>query len=133
MKQHVCNIDTRWADLDMLGHVNNVVYMTYFETARVEALLSSGGFDREGGTGVVVVQANISYRDSATHPSKLKVVTTVKSLGNTSLVLNHVLADRDGDRVYCEADVTCVCINLKEGKPVPVPGFIREWAGVEPS
>lgn len=133
MKHHVYDIDTRWSDLDMMGHVNNVVYMTYFESARVEALCSSGGLDQQSGVGVVVVQANISYRDSATHPSRLKVVTTLKSLGNTSLVLHHSLQDREGDHLYCEADVTCVCVSLQDGKPVSVPASLREWAEGERS
>lgn len=127
MRSYECNIDTRWGDLDMLGHVNNVAYMTFFETARVELISATGGLNRGDGIGSVVVQANISYRASATHPSVLKVVNTIPRIGNTSMTFHQVLQDRDGDQVYAEADITCVWIDMKTNKPVPVPDFIREW------
>lgn len=132
MNRHLCNIDVRWGDLDMLGHVNNVAYMTYFETARVELIRTTGGLSRGDGIGAVVVQANISYRASATYPAALQVVSTISRFGTTSMDYHHVLRDRDGEQVYAEAVVTVVWVDMQANKPVPVPDFIKSWAQREP-
>src|SRR6478752_296188 len=53
----------RWADLDMLGHVNNVVYVDYLQEARVDLFRTHGPSAREGdlAEGVVVVRHEVSY------------------------------------------------------------------------
>lgn len=126
---HESYLDVRWSDLDLLGHVNNVAYLTYFENARVEWISDIGGLSHEDGLALVVVQANISYRASATHPASLKVVTTMKRIGNTSMTLHQSLQTKDGSTVYCEADVTAVWLDMADNKPVPVPEFVKQWAG----
>ncbi len=132
MNRHECPIDVRWGDLDMLGHVNNVAYMTYFEHARTEMMRTIRQMTREEGVGLVVVQANISYKASAKCPGALKVVTTVKRMGNTSMTLHQCLRDREGDTVYSEADVTLVWVDMAQNQPVPVPEFFRSWAEQSP-
>lgn len=132
MNRHECPIDVRWGDLDMQGHVNNVAYMTYFEHARAELILSIGRFGPDAGVGVVVVQANVSYRAPALYPAALKVVTSVPKFGTTSMVFHQVLQGREDDTVYAEADITAVWINAADGKPIPVPQFIKAWSQQDP-
>lgn len=132
MNRHVSDIYTRWGDLDMLGHINNVAYATYFETARVALLREAGGREIDAALNCVVVQANFSYRASATHPSELKVESTITRLGNSSMVFRQLLQDRHGDTVYAEAEVTLVWIHIESGKPVPVPDYIHRWTEAGP-
>lgn len=132
MNSHVSYIYTRWGDLDMLGHINNVAYATYFETSRVALLREAGGSDIDPALSCVVVQANFSYRASATHPSELKVDTTIVRLGNTSMVFRQVLQDRHSDTVYSEAEVTLVWIDIESGKPMPIPDYIHRWIEGDP-
>ena len=131
MNSHESLIDTRWGDLDLLGHVNNVAYMVYFENARVQLVHDINAVEHFGGLALVVVQANISYKVSATHPSKLKVVTTIPRIGNTSMTFHHVLQDRDGETIYSEADITAVWVSMEDNQPKPVPEFMRQWAQPE--
>lgn len=132
MNRHETDIVLRWGDLDLLGHVNNVAYMTFFETARVELVREMGYADGSHGLGSVVVQANVSYKQSATYPGTLKVVTSISRLGNTSMEYHHVLQDSDGDTIYSEAFITCVWIDIQTNKPVAVPASVREWAQRDP-
>lgn len=118
--------------MDTLGHVNNVAYMTYFEHARVELFRELGLFRSDAGTGAVVVQSNISYRIPAVYPAALKVVTSLGNFGNTSMVFHQVLQERDGDKIYSEADITAVWISIADGKPMPVPQFIKDWGEQDP-
>ena len=133
MNYHETPIDVRWGDLDMLGHVNNVAYLTYYEQARVDTIYHIGSLSGEAGVGCVVVQANVSYKVSVEYPATLKVVTSIQKIGNTSMIFHHTLRDRDGDTVYSEADVTVVWVDRKQGGgPVSVPDFVRAWAQGQP-
>ncbi len=134
MRYYECPIDVRWGDLDMLGHVNNVAYMSYFEHGRTEMIRSIRDLGWAENIGLVVVQANLSYKASATCPGALKVVTSVQRLGNTSITLHQSLQDREGgETVYCDAEVTLVWVDLAQNKPIPVPAFFREWAEQSPA
>ncbi len=61
--RHVYECPTRWADLDLLGHVNNVVYADYLQEARVD-LMRRVFPHRERGEGIVVVRHTLDYRSS---------------------------------------------------------------------
>ena len=127
MRQHEFELDVRWGDMDALGHVNNVVYLTYFESARVD-LIRGLGLSRKDGVAAVVAQANISYKLSAKYPAKLKVVTTISRFGNTSMTYHHSLQERDGSKIYCEAEVVVVWVGLESNQPASVPESVKRWA-----
>jgi acyl-CoA thioester hydrolase len=108
--RHVYECPMRWADLDLLGHVNNVVYVDYLQEARVDMLRSHGR--RESGElteGVVVVRHEVSYREPLTfrfRPVKIECwVTEIRAATFTmAYEVFHDDADsEDGRRVYLRA------------------------------
>ena len=76
----------RFADLDMLGHVNNKAYATYFETARV-SFMSHCGLSDGIKVGVAMVRLEIDYRKEIRFPATLKLGVRLRKLGNSSLTL----------------------------------------------
>ncbi len=120
-------LDVRWSDLDLLGHVNNIVYAEYFMDARVEYTSEFRELYQKLNVGTVVVQANYSYKVPALYPSKLKVITTTEKLGNTSMTMLHQLVGRDHDTLYCEAYVTMVWVDRETNKPVPIDEEVKDW------
>jgi len=78
--------NVRFADLDMLGHVNNKAYATFFETARVGFMIECGLSD---GTrvGVAMVRLEIDYRKEIRFPATLRLGVRLLRLGNSSLTL----------------------------------------------
>ena len=76
----------RFADLDMLGHVNNKAYATYFETARVHYMTACGLSDGIR-VGVAMVRLEIDYRKEIRYPATLKLGVRLCKLGNSSLTL----------------------------------------------
>ena len=76
----------RFADLDMLGHVNNKAYATYFETARVNYMTACGLSDGIR-VGVAMVRLEIDYRKEIRYPATLKLGVRLCKLGNSSLTL----------------------------------------------
>jgi acyl-CoA thioester hydrolase len=76
----------RFADLDMLGHVNNKAYATYFETARVGFMTHCGLSDGVR-VGVAMVRLEIDYRKEIRFPATLRLGVRLLKLGNSSLTL----------------------------------------------
>lgn len=84
----------RFADLDMLGHVNNKAYATYFETARVSFMIECGLSDGMR-VGVAMVRLEIDYRKEIRFPATLRLGVRLLRLGNSSLTLACAIFDGD--------------------------------------
>jgi acyl-CoA thioester hydrolase len=125
MTSHKYQIEVRWGEMDALGHVNNAVYLQYFEAARVEWFSTLGHVTGNQTSGPVVLQSNCTYRAPVVFPCRLNVLTQLISVGNTSFALSQSLVGSEDGKDYTEAMITCVWVDRKTGKPVAVPELIR--------
>ncbi|MCY1254143.1 acyl-CoA thioester hydrolase, YbgC/YbaW family [compost metagenome] len=124
---HVANVQTRWMDNDVYGHVNNVTYYSYFDTAVNQYLIERGVLDIHGGRVVgLVVDTGCSYFRSIAFPDLLQIGVRVAKLGNSS-VRYEVAVFRDGDEAVCAAGhFVHVYVDRDSGRPVPVPEATRK-------
>ncbi|MDX1595244.1 MAG: acyl-CoA thioesterase, partial [Gammaproteobacteria bacterium] len=81
----------RFGDLDVLGHVNNVAYMVYFETGRVAFLEQLGRPPRDRAHGPVFVLAHIAadYIEELYYPGRVQIGTALRHVGTSSFHLGH--------------------------------------------
>lgn len=108
-------IQTRFADLDPLGHVNNVAYVVYMETARVRFIHEYGGTLRGN---VLVARTEVDHRHEIPSSTwEIDVTVQVQSVGRTSVVVGHELYD--GDRLVGQGRVVLVAVD-KNHRPRPV-------------
>nr|WP_180178190.1 thioesterase family protein [Acinetobacter sp. YH01005] len=79
-------IQTRWADNDMYGHVNNVTYYSYFDTAANALLIQHAGFDLQN-TPIIglVVDSACSFLQELSYPEIIEVGVAIEKIGNSSL------------------------------------------------
>ena len=97
--RHFLPIATRWMDNDVYGHVNNVVYYSYFDTVVNEYLISQGVLDIVNSPVIgLVVETGCSYFASITFPEKIDAGLRVTKLGNSS-VRYEVALFRDGSEL----------------------------------
>src|SRR5579875_649294 len=83
---HFLAISTRWADNDVYGHINNVVYYSYFDTVVNEYLLRAGVLDfKEGATIGLVVETRCNFFAPIVFPDAIEAGLRVETLGNTSV------------------------------------------------
>ena len=83
------NVDSRWRDMDAIGHINNATYLTYFETARVD-FLKQLGFDllkRDVDNSVILASMKVDYIKQSVHPSTYNIGCRITRLGNKSFDL----------------------------------------------
>jgi len=116
----------RWADMDLQGHVNNVVYLDYLQEARVD-LLRSGGPDArpvthpaQGGSGVIVVDHRVTYRAPLVfrfRPVMVEVWVTEVRAASFALAY-EVYQERDGERiVHLRATSTLAPFDFAADRP----------------
>ncbi len=95
---HRVTIDVRFADTDAMGHVNNAVYLTYCEMARIRYWTDVTGEPiapgHEGAESLILAEARITYRAPVFHGERVTVETRAARIGTTSFTLEHRLTAR---------------------------------------
>jgi len=119
-------IPTRWMDNDVYGHVNNVVYYSYFDTAVNQFLIERGVLDIHKGEVVgFVVDSGCSYFSSISFPDVIHAGIRVAKLGNSS-VRYEIALYRNDDPLPCAAGhFVHVYVERRSNRAVPIPVQVR--------
>lgn len=118
-------ITVRWRDLDAYNHVNNSVFLTYLEEARLVWLAGIDGDWKTETLSPVLAASQVNFRDQIEWPGELVVEVRCEKLGNSSLTLAHRITSADGSRLYSEASVVMVWIDPRTGRPAALPAAVR--------
>ena len=123
---HFLTIPTRWMDNDIYGHVNNVVYYSYFDTVINGYLIDPGGLDIHGGPVVgVCAESACRYRAAFAYPESVEAGLRVQHLGRSSVRYEIGLFKAGAEAAAAEGHFVHVFVDRKSMSPVPVPEAIR--------
>lgn len=113
-------IQVRYSDMDMLGHANNAVYLTYLELARLDYFrqVSSRHWDE---VALVLAHAELDFRIPLTPGIEPVVRIRTTKLGTTSLTMDNLITDTTGERIFFSAATVMVAIDTTSGRPTPIP------------
>jgi acyl-CoA thioester hydrolase len=124
--KHFTSIDTRWHDNDVFGHVNNVVYYAYFDTAVNKHLMDAGLLDTIASKVVgLVVETGCVYFQSVAYPEPLEVGLAIEKLGATSVTYRLGLFRKNGETTVALCTYTHVYVDRVTNKPVQIPDANR--------
>jgi acyl-CoA thioester hydrolase len=119
-------ISTRWADNDIYGHVNNVTYYSYFDTAANHYLIHEGGLDIEKGPVIgFVVNSGCNYHSAIAYPDKLEVGLRVDRIGNSSVQYGLAVFKEGQDKACADGHFVHVFVDRNSQKPVSIPEHLR--------
>jgi acyl-CoA thioester hydrolase len=119
-------VEARWRDLDALNHVNNAVYFTYLEQARVGYLQELGLLpDAPWGIGFILAEAHCRFTSPLTLGERVTVRIRASELGRSSFIFEYRVEGEDG-RLAAEARTTQVCYDYDDRHPVSIPDEWRE-------
>tara|TARA_R110001599_G_scaffold353823_1_gene599158 strand:- start:32192 stop:32623 length:432 start_codon:yes stop_codon:yes gene_type:complete len=119
-------ISTRWADNDIYGHVNNVTYYSYFDTAANRYLIEEGGLDIGDGSIVgYVVSSGCEYHAPITYPEPVEAGLRVDRMGNSSVQYGLAIFRQGGNEAVAHGHFVHVFVNRSENKSVPIPESLR--------
>jgi acyl-CoA thioester hydrolase len=120
--RHFLAIPTRWMDNDSYGHVNNVTYYSYFDTAVNEHLIREGGLDIAAGPAVgLVVETQCRFHASLTFPDLLDVGLRVARLGTSSVTYDIGIFRRGDDAPAASGRFVHVWVDRATQRPTAVP------------
>jgi acyl-CoA thioester hydrolase len=120
-------IEVRFRDCDPLGHVNNAVYLTYLEQARLFHWRALWGFGMDASStvpGVILAHAQIDFKRPVTYPETLEVRLRVAAIGTSSFTYDYEVLDANAG-VVASARTVQVMYDYATGRPVPIPADIR--------
>ena len=121
------NISVAWGDMDAFGHVNNVQYMRYFETARVKYFDNMmTGDDSKSSIQPVLAAISANFKAPVVYPDTLNCKIGVIKMGNSSLQMSCEMYNQKGLLVV-EAFCTIVIFDFIKGKPTGIPDNIRNF------
>ncbi|WP_172150515.1 MULTISPECIES: acyl-CoA thioesterase [Pseudomonas] len=123
---HFQPITTRWHDNDIYGHVNNVTYYSYFDSAVNAYLIEVGGLDIHNGEVVgFVVSSSCDYFASIAFPERIEIGLRVGKLGNSS-VQYELAVFKQGEEQACAAGrFVQVFVERASNRPLPIPERLR--------
>lgn len=117
-------IQIRFSDCDMMGHVNNAVYLSYIEMARIHYFTHLFGLDRDWKKNGILVRKNeieyikpVLFRDNAT------IKAFITSIGNSSFVMAYEL--QVGTEIYTKAQSVLVYFDSETQKSTPIPAEFK--------
>jgi len=120
-------ITTRWMDNDAYGHVNNVVYYSYFDTIVNAWLIARGLLDvQEGALIGLVVETGCHYFESLTYPETVTAAMRVAHVGNSSVRYEIALFGEGRDRAAAQGHFVHVYVDRASRRPATLPPPWRE-------
>ena len=122
----VGRITTRWMDDDAYGHVNNVVYYSYFDSAVNGYLMSATGTDIRSMPAIgIVAETSCRYFREMSFPDVVQPGLALERLGNSSVVYRIALFRNDEAEACAAGRFVHVYVDANSRRPVRVPDAIR--------
>lgn len=120
-------IQTRWADNDMYGHVNNVTYYSYFDTAANALLIQHAGFDLRN-TPIIglVVDSACSFLQELSYPEIIEVGVAIEKIGNSSLRYDLAIFKQGQNEAAAQGHFVHVFVDRQTRKSTSIPEDIRD-------
>ena len=123
--RHRTSLQVRFRDIDAFGHVNNAVFFSYVELARIRYLLDvlqpEVSFDRMP---LILARVELDYRSPIGFGEVVAVDTRVERVGRTSFAMAHRMTAGPDERLVGDVQTVLVTYDYAESRPMPVP---EEW------
>jgi acyl-CoA thioester hydrolase len=120
------SIETRWMDNDVYGHVNNVVYYSFFDTIINRYLIAEGGLDIHAGAIIgLAVETACAFHGSVQFPDVLEAGLRVAHLGSSSVRYEVGIFVTGEDTARADGRFTHVFVDRETRRPTPIPEKLR--------
>jgi acyl-CoA thioester hydrolase len=128
-------VQVAWAEMDAFGHVNNTVYLRWFESARImyfEKLGVATTLGSDAPAWPLLAHSSIDYRSKVVYPDTIEVAARVTKLGNTSFSMAYRATSQQQQRLVAEGEGVIVMVDPKSGAKQPLdPGLRAKISALE--
>ncbi len=124
----VISLPVQWGDQDAFQHVNNTVYLRWFESSRISYcdVLALSKMYRELGIGPIMASITCHYRKPVVYPDTVHIGAKVTRIGRTSFTMEHQVASSSQNALVADGASTIVLFDYKAQKPHPLPQDVRD-------
>lgn len=112
-----------WGDMDAFGHVNNVQYYRYIESARIAYLTALNIFEQ--GVLTVVASSQCKYLSPVFYPDVLHIGARIEELRNSAFRMHYVLWSQMQNQIVATGEAVMVCVDKVSSKKLNIPDEIR--------
>ena len=120
-------LSTRWMDNDMFGHINNVIYYSFFDTAVTSFLIESGCLKLKNNPIVFyVVHTSCNYIDGLSYPEEIEAGLMLKKIGKTSITYGVSVFKKGAVIAAAYGEFIHVHVDRNSNKSTPIPANIRQ-------
>lgn len=120
-------IQTRWADNDIYGHVNNVTYYSYFDTAANALLIQHAAFDIHNSPIIgLVVNSSCNFLEELTYPEIIEVGVTISKISNSSLTYDLAIFKQGQQNASAQGQFVYVFVERETKKSTSIPQGMRD-------
>ncbi|RKG46679.1 MULTISPECIES: acyl-CoA thioesterase [Acinetobacter] len=120
-------IQTRWADNDLYGHVNNVTYYSYFDTAANALLIQKAGFNIHHSPIIgLVVSSSCNFMQELSYPEIIEVGVAIQKIGNSSLSYDLAIFKQGQNHAAAQGNFVHVFVEREHKKSTPIPPEMRD-------
>jgi acyl-CoA thioester hydrolase len=113
-----------WGDMDAFGHVNNVMYYRYIESARIEYFDCLNVFDQDVLT--VVASSQCKYLKPVFYPDVLHIGARVEEMRNSAIRMHYVLFSQQQQQIVADGEAVIVFVDKVEMKKALIPQQLRK-------
>ena len=120
-------IEVRWSDMDSMGHVNNAIYFTYLEQARIGFLRDQGAASgmKVDGKGFGLVSIGCDFKRQVHYPAVLEIGTRVSQIGNRSFHLEQGVFLEGQETLMAHGRTVMCWVDYEQEKAIPLPEEVR--------
>jgi len=124
----IIELPVQWGEQDLYGHVNNIIYFRWFESARVAygERLDFARLFREARLGPILASVRCDFRRQVTYPARVRIGARITRLGNSSLTMVHAVTKADSGELLAEGDSTVVFFDYAAQKSTRIPDDLRD-------
>lgn len=130
----VVEVPVAWGEMDAYGHVNNIVYFRYFETARIAYFekLGDPDFVNRNPLGPILASTSCRFRAPLSFPDHVSIGARVARVDEDRFVMFYAVFSHRLQRVAAEGEGTVVCFNYRENRKAALSqDLIRKIAELE--
>ena len=122
---YITPLTTRWMDNDIYGHINNVAYYSFFDTAANRYLIEHGLDIANGSIIGLVVESKCHYHAPLAYPQRLRAGVRVDKLGNRAVTYGIAIFAEGDDRAAAHGHFVHVFVERATRTAVPIPAPLR--------
>ena len=120
-------VDVAWGDMDAFQHVNNIIYLRWFENARIHYFMRTGFIESMDalGVGPILAEARCRYLVPVTFPDRVTVTVSARDMLKDRFTMDYRLYSERHGRLVAEGEGKIVSYDFNAGSKAPLPRQVR--------